>query len=202
MRHFSEQAWVDFERGFDTSAKAQEISAHIASGCLDCKASHGLWSRMQTMSLAEAAFAPPENLVRLVKLGFRPEETTQPDKWTAACLLFNSMSQPAVAGIRSHAATCGQVVYEADGLMMDLRFDRGPQYGTLSLVGQLLDKQVPRHPASGAFVILWTEEGQLVATTQANEFGEFCLEFRSLDRLQLTARIGTRKVRIPIANLK
>jgi len=200
MEHFSEQAWADFARGFGASGKAQGIHAHLAAGCLNCKASRGFWGRIQTIALAESAYTPPENLVRLAKLEFAAKQDAQPEKWSLATLLFDSFSQPLPAGVRSNAATARQVVYEAEGLTVDLRFDRVVPSGMVSAVGQMLDNRVPREPLAGAPIVVWTEDGQLVATTAANAFGEFQFEFEPQDYLRLTARVGRRRVQIPLAS--
>jgi len=202
MEHFSEQAWAHFARGFIAAEKAPEIQAHLVAGCLGCKAVEGFWRRMQTMTLAEAAYTPPENLVRLVKLEFAAKQEIQPEKWSVVSLLFDSISQPLPAGVRSGDATVRQVVYEAEGLTVDLRFDRIVPSGMVFAVGQVLDNRVPREPLTGASIVVLTEDGQLVATTLTNGSGEFQLEFEPADHLRLRARVGRRRVQIPLANLK
>lgn len=202
MEHFSEQAWADFERGFSAPQKAQGIKAHLAAGCLHCKTAHGLWGRLQIMALAESAYVPPPNLVRLAKLEFALNQQDAPSKWTAACLLFDTFSRPLLAGVRSSSATARQVVYEADGLVVDLRFDHTQPSGKVSAVGQMLDKRVPRELLTGCPVVVWTEDGHLVASTEANGHGEFQLEFAPQDHLRLTASVGSRRVHIPLTNLK
>ncbi len=117
-------------------------------------------------------------------------------------MLFDSFSRPLLAGVRSSAAIARQVVYEAEGLTVDLRFDRLVPSGKVSAVGQILDSRVPRERMTGAAVVVWTEDGQLVATATANSYGEFQLEFEARDDLRLTARVGGRRVRMPLVNLK
>jgi hypothetical protein len=202
MEHFSEQAWADFTRAFGASARAQGIDAHLAAGCLHCKTTRSFWGRVQTMALAESAYTPPPDLVRQLKLQFAAKQKAEPAEWTVAGLLFDSFSQPLLAGVRSGPATARQVVYEAEGLIVDLRFDRAMPSGKVSAVGQMLDQRVPRELLTGSPVMLWTDDGQLVATTEANGFGEFQLEFVPQDHLRLTARVGRRSVQIPLANLK
>jgi hypothetical protein len=72
----------------------------------------------------------------------------------------------------------------------------------ISLVGQILDRRVPREPMNGAAIAIFSDRGMPVAAAAANAFGEFHLECESQDRLQLTAVIGSRKLKIPIANLE
>jgi hypothetical protein len=202
MEHFSEQAWADFGRGFSASAKGQGIKAHLASNCLNCKASSRFWGRLQTMALAEREYSAPENLVRLAKLEFAATQQLQAEKWSLANVLFDSFSQPLLAGVRSSAAIARQLIYEAEGLTVDLRFDVVVPSGKVSAVGQILDSQTPDELLTGAPVVVWTENGQLVATTTANAYGEFQLEFEARDDLRLTARVGGRRVKLPLANLK
>lgn len=202
MEHFPERAWADFGRGFSASEKAQGIKAHLAAGCLNCKAASHFWNRVQAMALAESAYMAPENLVRMAKLEFTAKQELQAEKWSLASVLFDSFSQPLLAGVRSSAATARQVVYEAEGLTVDLRFDVVVPSGKVSAVGQILDTQMPNERLTGAPVVVWTEDGQLVATTTANAYGEFQLEFEARDDLRLTARVGSRRVRMPLVNLK
>ncbi len=202
MEHFSEQLWADFARGFGSSQKAQGIVAHLAAGCMDCKASGRFWNRLQTMAVAESAYTAPENLVRLAKLEFTAKHEFQTEKWTLASVLFDSISQPLLAGVRSGAAIARQVVYEAEGLTVDLRFDVLVPSGKVSAVGQILDIRMPHARLAGSPVVVSTKDGQLVATTTANSHGEFQLEFESMDGLRLTARVGVRRVKMPLVNLK
>jgi len=202
MEHFSEQTWADFARGFHASEKAQGIKAHIAAGCINCNAERGLWGRIYNMALAERTYTAPENLVRLAKLEFTAQQEFQAEKWSLANVLFDSLSQPLLAGVRASAAIARQVVYEAEGLTVDLRFDRLVPSGKVAAVGQILDSRTPRERLIGSPVVVWTENGQLVATTTANSYGEFQLEFEARDDLRLTARVGVRRVRMPLTNLK
>ena len=202
MDHFSEQTWADFTRGFPPSGKARDIHAHLAAGCLHCKTAKGFWGRLQTMAVAEGAYTPPADLVRLAKLEFIANRKAESAEWTVAELLFDSFSQASLAGVRSAPATARHIVYEANSLIVDLRFDRMQPSGKVFAVGQVLDTRVPQELLSGSPIVVWTADGQLVATTEANEFGEFQLEFVPQDHLRLTARVGRRRVHIPLSNLK
>jgi len=201
MRHFSEQAWADYTRGFVASELAQNMKAHIAAGCQSCKAERYFWNRLQTMVSAEKTYEAPADLVRLAKLEFSVRQE-KAETWTLARLLFDSFSEPLLAGVRASGAVARQVVYEAEGLTVDLRFDTVVPSGKVAAVGQILDSRVPREGVNGAPVVVWSDNGQLVATTTANSYGEFQLEFEAHDGLRLTARVGERRVRMPLVNLK
>jgi hypothetical protein len=204
MEHFSERAWADFTRGLRTSEPGNSIStegiqAHLASGCLHCKATHSFLSQLHAMAQGEQAVTPPADLVRLAKLEFQARHQEKDEKWTLARLVFDSRTQPLPAGIRSSAAAASrQLVFEVGGLTIDLRIDKLPQPNMLCLVGQILDRKLPQGEIRGASVVLWTEDGSLVAAAEANQFGEFQLEFESQEGLQLTAKVDNRKVQIPL----
>ena len=198
MEHFSEQSWADFSRGVEGS---DGIKAHLAAGCLTCKAAHGFWARLQDMALAEAAYSAPEDLVRLAKLEFSARQELD-HSWDIANKVFDTLSLPLLAGTRSGSLWPRQVVYEAEGLTVDLRFERVTSSGKISATGQILDNRAfGRNPLNTASIVLWTGDGQLVATTVPNPHGEFQLEFVAQDDLRLTARVGSRRVRMSLVDL-
>jgi hypothetical protein len=203
MQHFSDQAWADLIRGIKPPQR-EEMESHLAKGCLDCTVSHNSWKQVQAVALRESSFGPPENAVRMAKLIFAENSGADQSGAELASLTFDTFAQPALAGVRSAgAATARQMVYEADGLAVDLRFDFSPLSKTLSLTGQVLDKQLPGTPLQHSEVILWTQKGLPVAETKTNAFGEFNLEFEPQNHLRLSIRvIGRSHVRIHLANLR
>src|SRR2546422_1393138 len=203
MEHFSEQIWADFVRGISKSETGANIESHLATGCSDCAAAFDIWKRVHTTVSNEKTYTPPEDVVRMVKPEFTAKYSPEPRPWVLARLLFDTFAQPRPAGIRLGAVTTRQLVYEAEGLTVDLRLDRHPQSNKICAVGQVLDKRVPQASPSNALVMLWTERGLPVLETTANEFGEFHLEFEAQDYLRLSIAVaGWKLIRIPLANLE
>jgi hypothetical protein len=207
MKHFSERPWADFVRGISAPEISKDIRTHLADGCSKCTTTLDAWSWVRRLAGNEGAYAPPENLVRLVKLGFASKPAQQPrtstlENWTLANLVFDSFAQPLPAGVRSAALSAWQVVYEAEGLTVDLRFGRRGQSKTVHLVGQVFDKRAVRVWQSNATIQLSTEQGELVATTAVNAMGEFHIEFEAKDHhLWLSVKAAERTaVRIPLTN--
>jgi len=201
MRHFSEQPWVDFVRGVSRPEISRNIKAHLAEGCSKCKTLHEDWRRVGRLASEEGAYAPPENLVRLVKLGFAGK-TAQPSRtWTLANLVFDSFAQPLPAGVRSGTLNIWQVIYEAEGLTVDLRFGRRTQSTEVHVVGQVFDKQEVRALQNNASIELLTDQEQTIATTPVSDLGEFHLEFEHKDHLWLSVKAtGRNTVRIPLTS--
>ena len=202
MKHFSEQVWTDFVRGVGPTTTNGQIEAHLASACSDCVAAVGVWTKVHSIAGNEPSFTPPDRAVRTVKLEFAAGQSPRLSPWTMAALVFDSLSQPLTAGVRSGASESRQVAFEAEGTMVDLVLDTRPQSGTISLVGQVVDKGGAKIAPRQVAVIVWTETGQPLAETSANEFGEFQLEFPAQDRLRLSVEIaGHKPIRIPPMNL-
>jgi hypothetical protein len=202
MEHFSDQPLADFVRGVSGPGVSRDIKAHLAEGCAKCNAANDAWSRVRRLATEESSYAPPENLVRMVKLGFGGKLAHQPAKWTLANLVFDSFAQPLLAGVRSSGAlNVWQVIYEAEGLTVDLRFGRRSQSKEVHLVGQVLNRQEVRALQNHASIELSTEQNELVATTAVSALGEFHLEFEAKDHLWLSVKAaGRNTVRIPLAN--
>ncbi len=202
MKHFSEKVWTDFVRGIGPSKTNREIEAHIASGCLECAAAGGMWKKVYSIANNEPRLTPPDQAVRMVKLEFSTRQSPKASSWTTARLVFDSLSQPLTAGVRSGVMDSRQLAFEAEGTIVDLVLDTRPQSGTISLVGQVVDKGGARVAPRQVAVILWMEIGQPLVETLANEFGEFQLEFAAQDRLRLSVEIvGHKPIRIPPLNL-
>jgi hypothetical protein len=203
MEHFSEQRWADFVRGISRAEISRDLRAHLTGGCSQCETAHDAWSRVARLATEEGVYAPPENLVLLVKLGFGGNRAQQPRKWTLANLIFDSFTQPLTAGVRSGALTVWQVIYEAEGLTVDLRFGRRAPSKAVHLLGQVFDKQAVRALQNKASIELSTEQEQLVAATAVNALGEFHFEFEAKDQLWLSVKAeGRNTVRIPLTNPK
>ncbi len=202
-RHFSEPLLTDFVRGICAPHVSTEIRAHLAQGCSKCKTAHDAWSRVRRLATEEGDFAPPENLVRLVKLGFAGKPAPQPGTWTLGNLVFDNSVQPLLAGIRSRALNFWQVIYEAEGLTVDLRFGHRAPSTAIHLVGQVFDKQALRALRDNTSIELSTEQDHLLATTTVSPLGEFYIEFEARDHLWLSVKTADRNpVRIPLTNPK
>ena len=203
MSHFSEQLWADYVRGIDSLENKGEVDAHLGSACAECKSARNLWGRVVGWAAKEAKYAPPETLVRLVRSGFGVAEDAQPERWCLASLLFDSASAALPVGVRGGAASTRQMVYEGEGLMVDVRFERKPHSSMISASGQVLDKDVPLRWLGRAAIVLWNDKGQLLSKTEAGEYGEFQFEFEAQNQLRISiATADRRTLRIALGNLE
>lgn len=203
MSHFSDEAWADFARGLDQSRNHTSIQKHLLQGCEDCAQTGKSWSMLRQIAAAERDYVVPEETVRLVKAQFQAMHRLRADHWTLGTLVFDSVMRPAMAGVRSGGVSARQVVYEAEGLTVDMRFDRQSRSHRVVIVGQVLARGASQPPLQDATVILWTEKGDPIMAVKTTTFGEFQLEFEPQDHLRLSIEgSGRRPIRIPLANLK
>jgi hypothetical protein len=203
MEHFSQEAWTDFVRGISLPETLQSLEAHLATGCAECTTAADFWRRMAAFLAQESAYAPPENSVHLVKSEFTVNQPAEGGDWAIAKLIFDNLARPLPVGVRSSAVSTRQVVYEAEGLTVDLRFERKPCSKLISASGQVLDKQAPLGWLEEASVILWSDTGRMIITTNANNHGEFQFDFEAQDHLRLSiVSAGRRTVRIPLGKLE
>lgn len=201
MDHFSEQAWADFIRGFQDS-KHPEIESHLANACIDCARTHHTWKLVNAIAGREPQYAPPAYAIRMAKLEFSARRSPELESAVVAGLTFDTFAQPALGGVRSAVATARQMIYETEGLAIDLRFDRTPASRLVHVTGQALNKQEPHSPIAEAAVIVWTQKGLPIAETRANAFGEFNFDLEPQNGLRLSIQVpGGRLVRISLANL-
>jgi hypothetical protein len=203
MEHFPEQAWADFVRGISKSTTKITMNSHLASGCTDCAAVLDVWKRLHAIASRESSYTPPEDRVRMMRVEFEARNVRSKNAPIMARLVFDTLGQPLTAGIRSAAATARQLVYEAEGLTVDVRLDAQSQSKTVLAIGQILDKRMPLIPSTEASVTLWTEKGLPLVETRPNQFGEFHLEFEAQDNLRLSVTVlGRTPILIPLANLR
>lgn len=202
MAHFSEEAWADFARGVNDPRASAAINQHLLRNCEECTNAAAVWAKFTAAVATDRTFAVSQDDLRIVQLQFEAFHRPQNFEWPLANIVFDSISRPVMAGVRSGTVSPRQVVYEAEGLTVDLRFDRTRRSSKVCVVGQVLAKgSAPAlHDAS---VILWTERGEPILAVKTTAFGEFQIEFEPRNDLRLSIEAsGRRPIRIPLANLR
>ena len=159
-----------------------------------------MWKGFAEFAGREAAYEPPDGVVRVVKAAIvseRPEESGARVREIAQ-MIFDSLRQPQMAGVRSTHAAPRQLLYQAGPILIDMRLEARSGSDQVSLVGQVLDSresgkglgEVPVHLLSGR---------NEVALTRTNRLGEFRLECGTAKDLQVSLEVSKRKdVFIPL----
>jgi len=172
MKHFSEASWADFVRKQVSADTRMRMQQHIDDGCKRCKSTLQIWQGVLAVAEKEITFTPPADVVRVVKSQFA---ALNPQASRGVRLIFDSMLQPVIAGLRGSVAA-RQFLYETDVYYIDLRLEPRSAKDRVCLVGQVLHRTGEERAAQGVAVRL--RDGKLpIAKASTNRLGEFQLEF-------------------------
>ena len=200
--HFDDTIWVDMVRGTLDPATRNEVEKHLQSGCSDCKTVLATWQAMHSSAVKDLGYEPPADIVRMVKQEFDIRYPKQAKETLFAKLTFDSLAQAAPVGIRTAAAlnNTRQLLYEANGIVIDMRFEFQPPQ-RLVVVGQILEnKNAYPMPIP---LVLFNEQGAAVLETETTEFGEFQFECDIRQRLRLSLELtATKRVQVPLGDPK
>jgi len=110
------------------------------------------------------------------------EEQKRPD--VLAEMLFDSLLQPLLEGIRSSSNGTRHIVYRADPFQIDLLIESQTGGRSVVVTGQLLDLCHPEIAGHDLRVTLSNLHGRVVQTA-TSQFGEFCQEIENSGNLEL-----------------
>jgi len=201
MKHIAQESLAEFVRQSLPAAEAALVKDHIAE-CSECSNIAGLFSAVMRVGAKEAAYEPPQGIVRAVKAYFETQQREAVQPKGVFELLFDSLAQPLVAGARASVASARQLLYRVGTVYVDMRVDSELNSERAALVGQMLDSAHPGHPVAGVPVIL-LDGRKSVASTMSNHNGEFHLEFSIKSNLRLSVTVGdTPPVYLPITGVE
>lgn len=179
MKHFSEADWADFVRKLAPSKARIAMEQHLADGCKKCQKTVEVWRGVLAVAENESRLSPPADSVRVVKSQFA---AAMPQASRGVRLVFDSMLQPATAGLRG-ALAARQFLFETDDYYIDLRLEPQASENRAYLVGQVLNRTGKR--AAEALPVRLHQRKQPIAETATNQMGEFQLEFQAAGEMYL-----------------
>ena len=100
-------------------------------------------------------------------------------------LLYDSFSQPALAGIRSGSMRIRQMLYRADPYQIDFQIELEPEQNRIVVTGQLVDLSHPEMVGRDVKVTI-SDGRESVVNTVTNQFGEFRGEVHNSGNLEIT----------------
>jgi hypothetical protein len=109
-----------------------------------------------------------------------------------AVLLFDTLTNPAAAGIRSSHVASRQLLYKFGTLCVDMQMQSKPGSEQVMLVGQILDMNEPTQGMARVHVCLLSK-GSLISRVRTNDSGEFDFGMRGLEGGQLVFDIAHEK---------
>lgn len=187
MKHFTDEAWLDFTRGLLPEEEMSRIRAHLDSRCKECAELSALWEAVIEIAGRQSDYEPRESAVRAVKAAcagrlWKPRSTFE------GRLVFDSFVDAAViAGIRSISTTARHLLYHAGRWDIDVWLDTESSR-RMTIAGQVLEFET-KASVAGVEVILMRGDTS-IAQTPTNEFGEFQFECDCGSDLQIRLEIG------------
>ena len=203
MPHFSLEEWVDLARGAADTKKRTAMRNHLDAGCTSCASMLNFWQRVHGIAQREKAFEPPDRTVRAAKgmLALRQPQKRRSKTAVAAVsatLLFDSFSQPKLAGVRSSESAIRQLLYQAAEFHVDFRIEPQEDPRKVAVVGQILNVSDPEE-SLGQIPVALFRHAKLRAEAITNRFGEFRLECLLESGLYLRVSIPEGpELRIPV----
>jgi hypothetical protein len=197
-QHFSDEQWADYVRHVLPASAVAEIQRHLDSGCEECGQAARFWSAFAEVGARAFAFEPPADTVRAVELSFRTRDftTERRKRTTLAQLIFDSMRQPAPAGVRGSKHSPRRMISRAGRWVIDLHVEQAAGK-KLIITGQVINESRARGLEPVPIALM---RGQTVLdTSSTNQFGEFQISGEVGSGLHLYIDVPTRTaIEVPL----
>jgi hypothetical protein len=176
--HFSAEGWVDFAMQQVSEERLEAMKHHLSTGCAECSDLAHLWTRVAQVSRRESGHEPPATAVRHVRDAFAIMAEAERSKraLTIPRLVFDTLWQPALAGVRSTQSTPRQVLYRAGEVSIEMLLEREPRSERVNVAGQISTAALQGEGIAGMLVTVICHRG-LLTSTSTNQFGEFHIAF-------------------------
>lgn len=170
---------IEYCDGRLTDRDVQLLTAHLATGCQRCEADRQWYDRVRAIAARDDSLAPPPwVLKRALKLFDRAQvryEAIDNLGRIAASLIFDSLSQPSLAGTRSAQVSDRQLLYRAGRYSIDLQIGFSDR-STAELNGQLLREDESGFKSVAALSLDLIHKGERLHSTITSEVGEFTIK--------------------------
>jgi hypothetical protein len=199
-QHGGDEEWLDYARALGAHGRRAELSSHLATGCTSCTDALAVWRSVSEVAGREAAYRPPDSLVRQARGAFAIVGAAVPRRGLAAILTFDSFLQPAPAGVRAASRGARHLLYKAGRYVIRLRAEDAGA-GVVSIVGQVVDEELPGTFLPEVTVMAFTGK-KAIDQTVTNRLGEFAFDAAPAGGLQLAVGLAENAfltVALPVA---
>ena len=172
-QHFSDEQWSDFVRDLTASDTAIQIQRHLESGCNECQAAVRFWSAFYEVSPRAFSSEPPAHVIREVEAAFSRGNfgTLRRKSAILARVVFDSMLQPAPAGVRGSKDSPRRIVSRVGRWVIDLQLEHASGR-KLIVTGQVINRPWLARAAPPLDIALVREQ-IVLGRSATNQFGEF-----------------------------
>jgi hypothetical protein len=177
-KHFSTEEWLDFAMEQSSQEQRSAMSRHLETGCKNCSQLANLWDRVGQVAHRDSASEPPASAVQHVRRAFAIISESNRAKRTSLIprLVFDTLWQPAMVGVRSTVGTPRQVLYRAGEISIEMRIEPEPRSERVNITGQVSNSAMKGELLPAIPVVITSGKGK-VASASTNGFGEFHLAF-------------------------
>ena len=200
MKHYGIEQWADFIRGLSNTNEQDEMTAHLGSGCDNCRRLAEFTKKVHATCSSLAAQQVPDSTVRMARSIFpvRARAATKRVNLLPIELIFDSLLVPAPAGLRASWQMGWQGLYRAGDCSVDLRIEPELTTSRASVIGQITNHVLPELEMGNLPVQLRSGK-VVVAETLSNRFGEFQLEYEQQSRLKLCIDLqDSKNIQVPL----
>lgn len=200
MKHFASEEWVDFVNKQRSPQQIASMQDHLETGCEPCLKLFNTWSLVRDAAKREGDIQVPESAVQHVLNAFavaaEPKKTSSIPEIPR--LVFDSLWQPALAGVRSGAAAPRHLLYRAGEVSIELVVELEPPSERVHIAGQDSTTASPQPGCAQVSIVLHTGN-QKVVEAATNRLGEFQLGFVPQEGLRISfGSLAGRELTIPL----
>ena len=187
MKYFQAVEWSDFVNHVASEGPRMAMQEHKRTRRKCYVETSALRQKLANAAAGEASYQPAAESVQVVKAAFATAGAAarRQEKGVLIRLLFDSLSQPAPAGIRSAATRIRQMLYRAEPYQIDLQIEWQPEQNRLIVTGQLVDLSHPEMVGRDVQVML-SDGREYMVNTVTNAFGEFHGEVKNSGDLEVS----------------
>lgn len=159
---------ADYSRGLLTAAERAGIKTHLLTGCNNCLESLRWLDEVISLTAQDRCLDFPEETIKGLVTWFKAQPAPQTVRKLIAKLIFDSLAPSQLAPVRAEAspgrgttpAAGRQVLFQAAGYDIDLRFEGVEGEAAEDLIGQILPQSETQAVTTGLTVQLWRGERQ------------------------------------------
>jgi hypothetical protein len=194
---------IDYCDGSLAEEEARVVATHLATGCRRCADDLRWYERVRSIAAADnySIEPPPWVLKRALRLFERePGRSNAVDGLgrLVAALIFDSLSRPALSGLRLVGTNDRQLLYRAGQYSIDLQIALANQ-SDVDLTGQVLRANESRFESVAMLELELRREGEAVYSTLTNDAGGFTM--KAIARGEYELLIETREGTIIVQRL-
>ncbi len=167
---------IDYLDGRLTGTEANHLSAHLATDCNACAETHIWYVNLKAVVASDDSCEPPPWVLKRAIRMFETERArprlVERVGQKIAALLFDSLTRPAVAGVRSTETANRQLLYRAGDYSIDIQVAPSDQ-SRADLMGQVLKEGETAFQSVAGLELSLSRKDGTVCSVVTNEMGEF-----------------------------